>query len=484
MSHKPGVGQTGTYGPSSGSLAAAERVATAEAIARAWKEHGLQYGIIHGLEEYPDGGLGRDLDVMIAADQLQRLQSVAVSVWKELGWAVCIHRKPWVWWMFGFKRIDGVLLALEIDLLWTLQWGPAIIARSSRAGPARGPFRIDPWASFVKRILMQLLGGNTVRFRQRPNELFLSPMERDEVCSQLPSFVGKGLTKELLHSLAENDVQGLTALIPALRQRIVGRALTRRPLLSVAASLTWARDEVAQQVGIPCSPRIAIVGPDGVGKSTVIEIVKRTAMRDLAYTNCVVRHWRPGVLPPLARLLGREVKCSDAAVPPRRRPGRFHVVRLAYYFVDFVLGSWKDRRASSLLELVVYDRCALDMAVDPVRYGLRSSRGTRLLWRLIPKPDLVILLKDTPQRIRQRKAELEEEEIARQMNAWLELAREGEVDAVVSVDAGPEEIAARVNDLIVDAFIRKNGGDLASPAARQADDFEEDGPARPSLRVG
>jgi hypothetical protein len=110
----------------------------------------------------------------------------------------------------------------------------------------------------------------------------------------------------------------------------------------------------------------------------------------------------------------------------------------------------------------VYDRCALDMAVDPVRYGLRSARGTMLLWKLIPKPKPVVLLYDTPERIVARKSELGEEEVAGQLKTCLRLAEQGHVDAIIRVDAQPEEIAQRIKDLLVDECIRINDGDLSA----------------------
>jgi hypothetical protein len=116
----------------------------------------------------------------------------------------------------------------------------------------------------------------------------------------------------------------------------------------------------------------------------------------------------------------------------------------------------KDRIDSSLQRLVLYDRCALDMSVDPHRYGLASARGTRWLWKLSPKPDLVVLLYDHPERIHRRKPELTVEEIEHQLQQWLHLAESGEVDAIVQVNSPPEKIADQLRELIVEALLLKN----------------------------
>ena len=111
------------------------------------------------------------------------------------------------------------------------------------------------------------------------------------------------------------------------------------------------------------------------------------------------------------------------------------------------------------------------MAVDPVRYGLASSRGIRLFWRLIPKPDLVVLLFDEPKRIHARKRELAAEEIERQLQEWLRLSREGQVGAIIRVDESPEETARLVSELSVEAFISRHCKRVLAPGAVSATDW-------------
>lgn len=198
--------------------------------------------------------------------------------------------------------------------------------------------------------------------------------------------------------------------------------------------------------------RVALVGPDGVGKSTVIALVREWFEREFPEHQFHVRQWRPCLLPDLGRFLGKPAVTKSVA--PRRKPGRLHWLRIFYYYWDFLLGSWwKDRLATTPGALIIYDRCALDMQVDPVRFALRSTRGTRFLCRFTPQPDLVILLEDDPERIWQRKREIQRHEMREQLDCWRELAEAGQVHAIVRVNAGPEEIAARVRQLVLDAMV-------------------------------
>lgn len=189
---------------------------------------------------------------------------------------------------------------------------------------------------------------------------------------------------------------------------------------------------------------LALVGPDGVGKSTTLEALA-ALLQERGYRT-VVRHWRPSVLPAISRVFRRGSPTAGAeGVPPRREAGRLFWLRMAYYFIDFSLGYWiKDWPAVRRGEVVLYDRHAIDMLVDPVRYGLSSVRGAGPWWRLIPRPDCILLCFDAPARISERKAELDMHEIADLLQAWRICLDRGQIDAILRIDARPETLSRRI----------------------------------------
>jgi thymidylate kinase len=126
---------------------------------------------------------------------------------------------------------------------------------------------------------------------------------------------------------------------------------------------------------------------------------------------------------------------------------------LGYHWLDHALGyATRIRPALVRSAVVVMERGYHDLLVDPRRYRIDFPRGPiHALGRLLPKPDLTVLLLGDPTVLHQRKPELEPEEIARQIERWGSIApRLGRV-AVVDAAGSPDDVMAKVLDAVLDA---------------------------------
>lgn len=175
---------------------------------------------------------------------------------------------------------------------------------------------------------------------------------------------------------------------------------------------------------------VVLAGPDGCGKSTVAQRLTQEA------GDVVHRHWRPGLLPALDGLLGR-ARTGVNQDPHGRQPDRRlkAALRTIYYWLDFVLGyAILIRRSTKQGHIFLVERGWDDVTIDPLRYGLRGPALAQLLARYTPKPDITLVLDLDPAIARQRKPEISEQEIARQLQMWKRLKRRN----VIVLDASQE----------------------------------------------
>jgi len=91
-----------------------------------------------------------------------------------------------------------------------------------------------------------------------------------------------------------------------------------------------------------------------------------------------------------------------------------------YYWLDFLVGGWTRLWPARVrTSLVLVERGWWDLAVDPRRYRLQVPASIiRALGSLLPRPDIALILEAPVGVMRDRKPELDEDEILRQSLAW------------------------------------------------------------------
>ncbi len=194
--------------------------------------------------------------------------------------------------------------------------------------------------------------------------------------------------------------------------------------------------------GSPASPGlcIAFFGPDGIGKSAVIEAMKLEV--GTTFSSVVQFHFRP--------MFGRREDRQPVTDPHAQIPRSLLVstVKLIYWLLDCWYGHFiAIRPARRCSGLVIFDRYYPDILVDPVRYRLPASslRFARWLGSLAPHPDLCILL-DAPAEVVQRiKHEVSLAESQRQRLAYLAMFRSMPAKLLVNADAPVNQVAQRVS---------------------------------------
>ena len=213
--------------------------------------------------------------------------------------------------------------------------------------------------------------------------------------------------------------------------RRLRRALHRSAPLSARAIAGELRRRVRRALR-PTGLTVAVLGPDGSGKSSVIERM----LADLApaFRRALRLHLRP-------RLVGAGRAPAGDATAPHALPARgtaASLAKLALFLADYLAGHalriWPLKCRSTL---VVFDRHYRDLAVDARRYRYGGPLAlARWAARLVPGPDFWVVL-DAPAAVLQaRKREVPAAESERQGRAYRELA--ARLPNGVVVDAAQE----------------------------------------------
>ena len=233
---------------------------------------------------------------------------------------------------------------------------------------------------------------------------------------------------------AANQWHPVRSALPQLRE-----ALHRSVPFSIPGVLAELRRRAARMLH-PTGFMVAVLGPDGSGKSSVIERV----LVDLApvFRNTRYMHLRP-------RLIGAGGGSIGAVTNPHALPVRGGVAswaKLAYFISDYTLGFvlrvWPLMARSTL---VAFDRYYHDLLVDPERYRYGGSM-TLARWsaKCVPSPDMWVLLHAPADVLQARKREVPVDETERQRRAYFELLNRLPNATVVDASQNIAQVATEV----------------------------------------
>ena len=284
--------------------------------------------------------------------------------------------------------------------------------------------------------LHDLEGSPRIRLRARWREVF-------STAQQAARFWTGSDASLIIASASSGDWQKLRDRMPALGSALRKNAFRIHPQLYFKAMLDawWARaDAVLRPRGL-C---VVLLGPDGAGKSSGIEAL--TQLLAPAFPRNEIR----GFAPPLGRLLGRRPAGTSEPHGLPRRSRAASLIRAAYWLAFYLTGHIGLRIARARSTLVLYDRHFADILVDAKRYRYGGPDAIlRFIWRVMPKPDLVILLDAPAEVLQARKQEVSFAETARQREGYLAFVSGLKTGRVLDAAAPSEKVAGDAAALIL-----------------------------------
>jgi thymidylate kinase len=308
----------------------------------------------------------------------------------------------------------------------------------------------------VLGVLKEVLNNSHIPKRYQGKAARAVQADWQRLSSALAPLGEKGLVLFRQMILAESGEADVPKQSKSLRRALVFNAFYRSPVKFIRDRFLHGWAKVRRYIR-PSGAIVTVLGVDGVGKSTVINAIK-PVLEDATHGALEIKHLRPGLLPPLARLKGKHSVQSGPVLEPHGSTpsGAFgSILRLAYLTADYVLGYWLLLRPTIAKSptVILFDRYYYDMALDPRRFRLNIGRRV-IKWftLLIPKPDVVLCLHAEPEAIMARKQELPLPEITRQVNALCELAQREPRAILISTEDTVEVVRNRVLGELIGIF--------------------------------
>lgn len=424
----------------------------------------IRYAVMRNHESLPYSAGGSDLDLIVTPedgkrakavvrDAIQVADGVAIGISETSGFFKIYalgraHEANHPWWGLRLDFNIGLffrgLRLLDDKVAWPLCYHHGIpVLKNGFAG--------------VLGVLKEALNNEIfpARYAEAAREAAHNDWPQIEALLTPMGTDALGRLQAML--LSDAPVEELQGECRKLRQDVFRHVFSQRRLRSFWHCAVYEWSKVHRYLK-PSGIVVAILGVDGAGKSTVINAIL-PALNAATHNAVVVQHLRPTLLPPLARLKGKKNLPAGPVLEPHgsRPSGKLgSLLRLSYLTLDYLIGYWLWTRPKIAKSptLVIFDRYAYDMDLDPCRFRIGlSGRVAGWFTALAPKPDLILCLHGDPEVIATRKQELPREETRRQVDALRAFASREPRAVLISTDTSVEETRDQVLKTLC-AFLR------------------------------
>jgi thymidylate kinase len=411
----------------------------AHAFFRFLGSEGVPYAVVGDVREYGEH-IASDVDIVVAPDALgsipARVNRFVRAYGARLVQAIP-HERTANSYVVTWRSEAGERCFLQIDICSDFIHHGRLLMRAHEILAGRAPanepgacFQLPAPAPAFIYYLLKKIDKDALDDRQGG---YLASQWRAD-----PPGVRRAIQRlwppahaALLESACRSgDWSAARAALPALRAE-----LRKRRRYTPTARLAELAHTV-QRMREPTGLTIALLGADGVGKSTVMESMAQ------GLGPLFPRSRRIHLRPRLARGDANAAPVVEPhAKPPRSRAAS--VAKLGWWWTEYAVGYARDVFPTLARSgLVIFDRYFHDILVDPARYRYgASTRLARLVGALVPRPELFIILTAPASVVHERKQEVPLAETERQQEAYAALAMRLPSAHVVDA-ARPREVVA------------------------------------------
>lgn len=425
-----------------------------KSVFEALDSNNIKWMIMRNYEGLPEINTSKDIDIAIPRADWKKARKVIYSVLKERGFSHVLFTKFQSILCHTFYKFEGdEVIALKIDIFACYEWrGAEYISFEklySRSKIYNGMHVPDEVMDAVMLFLKPLLLGGVIKEKYEKIYKEIIPQNAQESKQILSEILGEHEAEYLVNLVIEQKNSEIKEQYKTVRKKLWTKNFVKHPLCTVGRLVQHYWIEMRRRIFTFRNDVFAVLGSDGVGKSTFLELWKALLVEHVPMEekSIDIIHFRPNILPNIKKLLlGKKFDESkeDFNSPHRAQPAgtMSSLMRLSYYWLDYIIGvPIKLKKARLAGKYIVFDRYFHDFLVDPYRARIKLPYGIRkFLFKLVHKPKITFVLLTDAKTIFQRKQELELEEIERQISCYKRLINEKNVLALDAAQK-PEDVA-------------------------------------------
>ena len=369
------------------------------------------YAVLRNFEGLPDKNNSRDIDIIITRDSYKKVKDLLVTLIDNSGWKIItyLHSDRLISYVCATTTEEQTDI-IQWDFFFdTSVWGIQLMgAEEFLANKKFNGFLyyIDTDGQFLDKYLYNRAVGSKYPEKYRATR---------ETAEHQPAVEKK--IKEIFgcNNVVECDKKSGKSLI----LKALWHNLKKRPLPLIWGIIYFLYTFIGNYICSRTGFSIGFTGPDGSGKTTVIEMLLQR-IAPVFGTAHKYYHFRPmlfGNLGEVAHSAGIKKEVDRNFDKPHRggKTGKLNsLLRLAYYSIDYIIGYFlKVKTVTRITRVVVFDRYFTDIICDSRRSRIYLSPKFLYAWKrlFIPSLNYNILLTASSDTILARKRELNEEGI-------------------------------------------------------------------------
>jgi thymidylate kinase len=423
-------------------------------------QENIEYCILGNTMGFPNKIHG-DIDIVVRPAQISLLNEFLCNFAKNRRIRIIqVFQHEQMAWCYVFSWLEDHLKPkfLSIDICGDYFWnGQSLISanellkeriqKTSRTSMKTSFYTPNPEKAFIYYLIKKVVKQGLTH---KQTQYLWTEWDKDPAgCKkQIKRFWAEKDVDKIVWALEKNKYNALNDLIPGLKKSL------RKNLNFSILHLSKEIKRIVQRILKPTGLSVAFIGPDGSGKSSIIEHIHHNLMP--AFRKTYVYHLRP-------RITLRNQKISLPVKNPHAKAPRGQLssfFKIFYYLFDYSIGYvlkiWPLIISSTL---VLFDRYYHDILVDPKRFRYGASTWlAELIGRTVPKPNLWILLDSPPDIIQTRKQETSYEETNRQCKAYIEISKRLNNCFVVDASAPLNSVVVDVNNAILTFLAKRTEG--------------------------